>query len=357
MSKKKVTVTAVVIASSVYLAGCGLWPDNEKKEAIDPPQTVTYLKEGEAPVSENKPVEEGTKDAENQNIAMTELYLIDKNGYVVPQSMPLPNTKSLAKQALEYLVVDGPVTNMIPNGFRAVLPAGTEVLSVDIKDGKAIADFSKEFNEYHKDDEQKIVQAVTWTLTQFDSVENIELRVNGQSLKEMPVNGMALNPEGLTRESGINIDTEDAVDVANTRPLTVYYMAQEEEDFYYVPVTKRVSNAEGDNIMAAVEELVEGPSHSSELVSEFLPDAQLLEEPIVQDGKVTLNFNKSILGSFEDKMISESLLNALVLSLTEQPGIKSVAVKVDGESKLVTEKGKPVSESVTRPENVNTGSF
>ncbi|HZG70431.1 MAG TPA: GerMN domain-containing protein, partial [Chondromyces sp.] len=161
MSKKKVTVTAVVIASSVYLAGCGLWPDNEKKEAIDPPQTVTYLKEGEAPVSENKPVEEGTKDAENQNIAMTELYLIDKNGYVVPQSMPLPNTKSLAKQALEYLVVDGPVTNMIPNGFRAVLPAGTEVLSVDIKDGKAIADFSKEFNEYHKDDEQKIVQAVT----------------------------------------------------------------------------------------------------------------------------------------------------------------------------------------------------
>ncbi|HZG70490.1 MAG TPA: GerMN domain-containing protein, partial [Chondromyces sp.] len=198
---------------------------------------------------------------------------------------------------------------------------------------------------------------VTWTLTQFDSVENIELRVNGQSLKEMPVNGMALNPEGLTRESGINIDTEDAVDVANTRPLTVYYMAQEEEDFYYVPVTKRVSNAEGDNIMAAVEELVEGPSHSSELVSEFLPDAQLLEEPIVQDGKVTLNFNKSILGSFEDKMISESLLNALVLSLTEQPGIKSVAVKVDGESKLVTEKGKPVSESVTRPENVNTGSF
>jgi germination protein M len=46
-----------------------------------------------------------------------------------------------------------------------------------------------------------------------------------------------------------------------------------------------------------------------------------------------------------------------VLSLTEQQGIESVAVTVNGEAELVTESGQKLSEPVTRPEKVNTGSF
>lgn len=56
-------------------------------------------------------------------------------------------------------------------------------------------------------------------------------------------------------------------------------------------------------------------------------------------------------------MISNEVLDPLVLTLTEQKGIKSVAVEVDGSTKVVTEDGKSVSEPVTRPEKVNTGSF
>lgn len=37
----------------------------------------------------------------------------------------------------------------MPNGFRAVLPADTSV-SVDIKDGTAVVDFSNEFKNYKK---------------------------------------------------------------------------------------------------------------------------------------------------------------------------------------------------------------
>ncbi|MGX1826563.1 sporulation protein, partial [Heyndrickxia sporothermodurans] len=46
-----------------------------------------------------------------------------------------------------------------------------------------------------------------------------------------------------------------------------------------------------------------------------------------------------------------------VYSLTEQKGIKSVAIEVNGSTKLLNEEGKPLSEPVTRPEKVNTGSF
>jgi germination protein M len=124
-----------------------------------------------------------------------------------------------------------------------------------------------------------------------------------------------------------------------------------------VPVTRRISNSVKDNVVAVVNELVKGPNGKSNLVSEFMPDAKLLGAPKLESGTVTLNFNKNIYGSFKEKVISQHLLDALVLSLTEQKEIKKVAVTVDGKAGLIDEKGKKLTEPVTRPEKVNTGSF
>jgi germination protein M len=358
MSKKaKVSIAVTVLASSVYLSGCGLLSFGDK-EKIDPPQDVSYLKEGEK-VDTAKKEEDGKETASKEEAVektvMTELYLIDKNGYVVSQSLPLPNNESVAKQALEYLVKNGPVENVLPNGFRAVLPADTQV-TVNIKDGKAIADFSPEFNNYQPEDEQKILQSVTWTLTQFDSVEKVELRVNGYPLTEMPVNGTPIDDSGLSRKMGINVDTSGVADPTSTKPVTVYYVSQTDSQTYYVPVTKRVSSNEADEVKAVVQELIEGPGYGSYLASDFT-GAELLDDPSLKDGTVTLNFNEAVYGSLEEKMVSEHMLNSLVLSLTEQKGIKGVSVLVNGEATTVSKDGEPVTEPVTRPENVNTISF
>ncbi|KAB7708590.1 sporulation protein [Bacillus aerolatus] len=344
MRKKKTAAVAAILISSVYTAGCGLWPD-EKKEKIDPPQSVVY--------TDSLAGSEEQKAAQNKNVVMTELYLIDKNGYVVSKTMPLSNTKSLAKQALEHLVAEGPISNLMPNGFRAVLPAGTQVKSVNIEDGTATVDFSPEFKEYEKADEARIVQSITWTLTQFDSVKRVKMQVNGHPLTEMPIGKMALDEEGMTRQAGINMDASGTVDLADTRPVTVYYMAQQGESYYYVPVTKRVSNKEEDQITAVVKELAKGPRAGSGLVTEFLPEAELLEKPVIKDGRVTLNFNEAVLGSFESKMVSEHVLKSLALSLTESGQIESLAIQVGGSSNITTEQGEPLSSSVTRPEVVN----
>ncbi|NYV64407.1 GerMN domain-containing protein [Bacillus sp. Gen3] len=355
MSKKtKATVAVTLLASSVYLSGCGLFGE-DKMEKIDPPQKVTSLKNTDSLKSTEK------NNNEEENTVMTELYLIDKNGYVVSQTLPLPNKSGVAAQALEYLVSDGPGQDLIPNGFRTVLPANTNI-SVNVeKDGTAVVDFSKEFKNYDKADEEKILQSITWTLTQFDSIDKVKLMVNGEPLKEMPVNGTPINQEGLTRANGINNDLSDVIDVTNTHPLTVYYLAENGGHSYYVPVTKRVQNIESTDVNAEIKqivaELVKGPNKNSPLVSAFQSDVALLEDPVIKDGQVTLNFNENILGSFEEKKIADSVLKPLVYTLTEKKEIKSVAVEVDGSSKLVNENGEPLTEPVTRPENVNTGSF
>jgi germination protein M len=347
-NKSKILVTTV-LTSTVLLSGCGLL-GSETQKKIDPPKSVT--------IKEDKTSKETTakETAKVENTVKTELYLVDKDGYVVPQTLDLPKTTSVAKQALEYLVTNGPVTDKLPNDFRAVLPEDTE-LSVNIdKDGVATVNFSKEFKNYQAEDEMKILQSVTWTLTQFNNVKTVKLKMNGHDLTEMPVNGTPIS-ENLSRATGINLDTADVTDITNTKPVTVYYIGGEEGNYYYVPVTRRVSNNEKDNFAAVVDELIKGPSEKSTLVSEFMSDVKLLEAPKYADGKVTLNFNENIFGSFEDKEVSQHLLDTLVLSLTEQAGVEKVAVQVNGKADLKKDDGKKLTEPVTRPEKVNTGSF
>lgn len=359
LNKRTCFISAVFILSTL-LTGCGLLGGEEKKQ-MDPPQEVTYEDKGTIDTKEITEATETTKKQsakekeEADTTVMTELYLLDKEGYVVPQTIALPNTAGIAKQAIEHLVINGPVSEMLPNGFQAVIPADTQV-SVDIKDGVAVVDFSKEFANYKKEQELKILQAITWTLTQFDSVNSVKIQMNGKELNEMPVNGTPIS-EKQNRANGINIDAKDVVDLANTKALTVYFVGGEAGEYYYVPVTRRVDNKEKDNIKAAINELVKGPSYTTNLLSEFDAGVALLDDPKIENGKVTLNFNEAIFGSFKEKIISDHLLNALVLSLTEQKGIESVAVQVKGKAELVTEKGEKLSEPVTRPENVNTGSF
>lgn len=352
MAKNKTTaLISAVFASTVLLSGCGLF-ENEVLKKIDPPKDVAISKEM-GKISSSKEAAASIADAEET--VKTELYLIDKGGYVVPQTIPLPKTAPVATQALDYLVADGPISEMLPNGFRAALPAGTDV-SVNIKDGVASVDFSKEFKNYKAADEMKILQSITWTLTQFPSVKSVKLSMAGQALTKMPVNGSPIS-ENLSRASGINLDTSDVMDITNTKPLTVYYIGGVEGSYYYVPVTRRISNNVKDPLTAVVDELVKGPGRSSNLATEFMPDVKLLEAPKVENGEVTLNFNENIFGSFEEKVISQHLVDSLVLSLTEQTGIEQVAICVKGKAELVNELGKRLTEPVSRPEKVNTGNF
>ncbi|WP_338470439.1 GerMN domain-containing protein [Niallia sp. XMNu-256] len=356
-SKYKITLALCVVGTALFLSGCGLIGGDDKAVKIDPPQDVTYTDE-DVEVTEQEAEEEVTKETDEKAVEetiKTELYLIDKNGYVVPQTIDLPKTESIATLALEYLVKNGPITEMLPNGFQAVIPADTK-LSVNVKDKVATVDFSNEFKEYQAEDEEKILQSITWTLTQFDSIDKVKLQLNGHPLEEMPVNGTPINTE-LSRKDGINLDTSHVADLTNTKPVTVYFIGGEKDSYYYVPVTKRVSNSIDDNITAAVNELIDGPGVSSNLLNEFRSEAKLIDEAKVEDGQVTLNFDESIYSSFEEKKISEHVLNTLVLSLTEQPGIESVAVTVNGKAELMDEEGKKITEPVSRPEKVNTGSY
>lgn len=355
---KKSGLFASIVAFSTVLAGCAMGGEQAVRQMEEEtPQEVTYVDEGalEQNTTTTEQAENNQEKAAEETYSR-ELYLLDKNGYVVPQTVTLPKTQEVAKQALEYLVDGGPISNLLPNGFRAVLPAGTMVNGVNLQtDGTLVVDFSKEFSNYNAEDEMKILQAITWTLTQFDTVNKVKIQINGYDKNTMPVNGTPIN-EGTSRANGINFDNGEVVDVVNSKAITLYFLAQNGDNTYYVPVTRRIEKNE-ENYVAAVNELIKGPNALSGLYTELHDDIALVEEPLYENGVVTLDFNEGILSSLQGTALSQNILNELVFSLTELDGVESVAIKVNGDEKVMNEQGAEISAPVSRPKSVNTGSF
>jgi germination protein M len=341
-NRKKLVVT--ILATSIVASGCGFNFPKDVKE-INPPKKVEVVSKTES------------KKSIKQGYVLRELYLIDSNGFVVPQTVQVKADNSALKQALELLVQGGPVTELLPDGFRAVLPADTVIKSVNLKDdGTLVIDFSPEFKNYNKSDEMLVMQSIGWTATQFNNVKNVKIRVNGIDQNVMPVAKTPIG-EGLNRDIGINLVKSDVVDIMNSKPITVYYLSQVGKLNYYVPVTKRIPMEKTDMYAAVVEELVKGPSYSSNLLSDFNSDVELLETPKAQNGQLTLNFNENIFTNAEKKEISKFALNSLVLSLTEQPGVEKVSIQVNGKGNLLDEDGKSLTKPVIRPSYINTEKY
>lgn len=363
----------VLVISTLVATGCSFGANEAANEMDAPP--VSYIDEGDSlELEESEEGVDGEGDAEAPSKGeegedgdegeaeadavvedvQRELYLIDENGLVVPQTLTLPKTESVLRQSLQYLVDGGPVTELLPNGFKAVIPAGTEVDVHLDDDGVAIADFSNEFKEYDPEQEQQILQAITWTLTQFDTVEKVKIRINGYDQEMMPQNGTPIG-EGVSRANGINIESNGVADMVNSKSVTLYFLDQKGENTYYVPVTRRVGLGE-DSLKAAVNELLQGPSYKSNLLTDFRNGVELLSDPLYENGVVTLNFNESLLSQLDAKAVSDAALNMLALTLTEQEGVEQVAVQVNGETNILHESGQ-MTQPVSRPEKVNTGSF
>ncbi|SEO79366.1 germination protein M [Amphibacillus marinus] len=344
----------IVLISILVLAGCGLFTSEETLEQIDMP--VGSEDRGDEVDESEDGLEQG--DVEEETVAR-QLYLLSEEGVVVPHTLALPKieTNGVAAQVLEYLVKDGPVTNLLPNGFEAVLPAGTEVLGLNIQeDGTLIIDLSEEFNNYEASKEQQIIQAMTHTLTQFDNVERIKLWVNGFEQTEMPVAGTVM-AEGYSRANGINIMEVDGIDLLNSEAITVYYPAQLGPNFYYVPVTQHVEVDSLNKYSSIVQTLLEGPSYGTNLLHVFNPNIELVEVSELDDGVLSIEFSEEILADVNEAYIAEEVMETLVLTLTDQPDVSAVSVTVENIDQIFNEHGVPYSEPVTRDMFVPTGSL
>jgi len=339
---KLLRMAAIIGVVAMLSSGCSLLGSKKSGESIDPPpvdaETMASGKDGAAAVTA-------------VNSMQTTLYFKDAQGYVAPVTMHLPKTVSIATKTLEYMVDGGPASSTLPKGFTALLPKGTTVKGINIKNGLAVVDFSKEFTNYNAQDERKILEAVTWALTGLGTVDKVSIWVEGKALKEMPVHNTPVEAE-LTRAMGINLEIASNINVGQSVPVTLYFANQTGDNFnYYVPVTRLVQRT-SDVAKAAVEQLIKGPNTGKGLVSVMAPETNLLKVEVSSDNQlVTVDFNDKLLGS--DKKIPSSAAQAVILSLTETTGASKVQLKVNGNVQVSSTDNQSFTKPVARPVHIN----
>lgn len=345
MIKRSILLSGA-ITLTIGLTGC--FQGEQSLEEMDPPENVEAVAKDEDAKAVNED-EESEENTVSETVAR-QLYLIDSKGMVAAQTLELPNpdSKEVATQVLQYLVKGGPVNSILPNGFQAVLPEGTEVLGLNLQeDGTMIVDLSEEFKNYEAKDELKILESMTHTLTQFDNVDEVQLMINGNLQNEMPVNGTPI-ADGYTRASGINIVDTDTLDLVNSRAITMYYPTEHNKSRYYVPVTQYVENKGDDTYSSIVQALIEGPGFNTNVTHVFNPKTLLTNAPNLDEGVLELVFNKEILKDADKSVISDEVVETLVRTLTEQQEIEAVNVKVEDIDELVNENGETYTEPVTK---------
>ena len=82
-------------------------------------------------------------------------------------------------------------------------------------------DFSKELLNINKENEEKLIESLIYSLTELEEIDNIMIFIDGQILTKLPNSNKNL-PLLLNRNYGIN-KIYDLTIIDNTSKVTIFY--------------------------------------------------------------------------------------------------------------------------------------
>ena len=258
----------------------------------------------------------------NSEVLLHPVYLLNKDNLLGRCKIAISdnNIMTKAKELIEALVIGN---NKIPSGFRGIIPSDTKIKDIKYENNLIKIDFSKELLDV-KEDEEKMIEAIVYTLTSIKEIKQVIIYVEGNILTELPNSHIHL-PSTLDRKYGINkkysLDTYK--DVSS---VTVYYV---HKDHYYVPVTKYY-NGDQNKIKIIINELASSYIQDNNLMSYLNNNTKLLATEQELD-TLFLVFNDYIFNDMYTKNILEEVAYSISLSLKDSLDINNVSFIVDNE--------------------------
>lgn len=229
--------------------------------------------------------------------------------------------------AISVLIKDGANESKVPNGFQAIIPSDTKIISSSFEDGVYKINFSSELLDVKQDLEEKVIEAIVFTATSNKNVKQVIIYIDGDILTYLPKSKTYLSGT-LDRSFGIN-KTFDISSTENIQSVIVYFLKEYNQEEYYVPVTKYVNDTR-EKVKIIIDELSSNQVYQSNLMS-YLDTNTKLESATVEDDILTLNFNESILSNLEDEPILEEVIYTIALSIQDNYEVNQVSFEVKNE--------------------------
>ena len=250
------------------------------------------------------------------------IFLVDNMEYIARTSIikNSDNTDDLIKEVIESLTIGSNKSNYIREGFKAVIPEGTKVLDIKLEDSILTINFSKELLNVSQDSEEKMLEAIIYSLTEIESVKKIKILVEGEPLTHLPNSNKKI-PELLDKNYGINkIYNLDSI--KDTSKTTIYYLSKYNDYYYYVPVTK-ISNENIEKAQIIINELKTTPIYHTNLISYLAASTNLTNYEILEES-ISLSFDNHLLAGIDDEDMLEEVKYAISLSIRDSYGIDEV---------------------------------
>ena len=299
MSLKKITICVIAIIA-IFLFY--LFPTNDKLKVSE---ELEY-------VSDEK---------------LSTIFLNDSNNYLAMTSININDESitSKGRKLITALIQGEKYEDNLPNGFKGVIPADTKILNTYFKDGVFKIDFSDTLLDTSKENEEKVIEAIVYTLTSIDDVKFVIIYMQGEILTKLPKSNITL-PATLDRSFGINKE----YDITNNKDITkttIYYINKYNNIEYYVPVTK-VNNDTREKAEIIIEELSINRTYNTNLMSYLNTNTKVMAVN-KNDNDMVLDFNNYIYSDSTDNEVSEEVIKQIYLSIKDNYDTNSIIFTVN----------------------------
>lgn len=255
------------------------------------------------------------------------IYLLDENNYVarLDYMFTATSNKGKIKEIIDILTINNKNTLKIREGFKAIIPENTKLISMEIKKDLVCLNFSSEILNVDEKYEEKLVEALIYSITALKDINKISLAINGKRMEKLPRSNKKLE-EILDRSYKINKEY-DLKSMHNISEVTVYYLAKKNDYLYYIPVTKYTNN-EKEKVEIIIDELKSSSTYNTNLISYINEETKLINYELL-DKSLILNFNEQILSDINSSNIIEEVTYAINLSVQENYDIENVSYSIN----------------------------
>lgn len=263
------------------------------------------------------------------------IFLVDNSNYVARTSI-VKSSETIneqIKEIIEILTINSKKSTYIRDGFKPIIPENTKIIDLKLDNEILTINFSKEFLTVNETNEEPMLEALIYSLTELKEIKKIKILVENIPFTKLPNSNKKL-PEYLDKTYGIN-KIYNLNSLKETSKTTIYYLSKINDYYYYVPVTK-VSNEKLERVEIIIKELKSTPIYHTNLISYLKASANMTNYELLENA-ISLSFNNYLIANMKEEQILEEVKYSIALSLRDTYGINEVIFNIpDSENSKIS---------------------
>jgi len=263
------------------------------------------------------------------------IFLVDNSNHVARTSI-VKSSETIneqIKEIIETLTINSKKSTYIRDGFKPIIPENTKIIDLKLDNEILTINFSKEFLTVNETNEEPMLEALIYSLTELKEIKKIKILVENIPFTKLPNSNKKL-PEYLDKTYGIN-KIYNLNSLKETSKTTIYYLSKINDYYYYVPVTK-VSNEKLERVEIIIKELKSTPIYHTNLISYLAASANMTNYELLENA-ISLSFNNYLIANMKEEQILEEVKYSIALSLRDTYGINEVIFNIpDSENSKIS---------------------